>query len=497
MFNKLKILASLLLIAFLQSGCEKILEPQPVGTNTLQSLTTTYAGITSLTNGMYTPLYTLNSSAMPRLTDLASDDGWTWRNELESDIYIVSSSYQYSATVWTECYKIINYANNIIDNIPNVSDFPSDAVRNSVNGQALFMRAYSYFNLVRLFGGVPLIKTQVTSRSDAEKSRATIAEVYALIKEDLNSAITLLPTVYSGTIGQEKGRPTSYAASALIANVYLELEEWDNAISAASSVIGNGSLLTNYADNFNGKAENGAGSLFEIQYNNLKSSPLSSLYASPSLQGSALILPTDDNLNGAGGGPSSGNGFVQTIESGDLRRNILISTYGLQNFIDATKPDGSLYLVNKFYNTTDAVGQSSWNFPIIRYADVLLAKSEALNEKSYVANGDAFALLNQIRNNAGLALLTSTDLPTQVSFRDKLRHERRVEFAFEGKRFFDLNRWGLLQSAIQPQLTYLKLTFPSACLIDHPITGKKYYLYPIPQTEFINNANLGKQNPGY
>lgn len=169
----------------------------------------------------------------------------------------------------------------------------------------------------------------------------------------------------------------------------------------------------------------------------------------------------------------------------------------MPNFIDASRPKGSLFYVNKYYNTSDPIGLSSWNFPLIRYAEVLLVRAEALNETGYLPDGEAFDLLNQIRAQAGLPGLNSDDLPDQNAFRQALRNERRIELGFENKRYFDLNRWGILESAIQPQLDFLGLEFPSSNTIAHPITGKNYYLYPIPSTEFINNAKLGEQNPGY
>jgi hypothetical protein len=204
-------------------------------------------------------------------------------------------------------------------------------------------------------------------------------------------------------------------------------------------------------------------------------------------------------LNGTGGGPSSGGGFVQAFDDRpeDHRKDVILSTYGLPNFIDGSQPDGSLYYVNKYYNTADPVGKSIWNFPLIRYAELLLAKAEALNEKGYIAGGDAFALVNQIRAQAGLTAITSAEITSQADFRVYVRKERRIELGFECKRYFDLNRWGILQSTIQPQLDFLKLKFPQTKVITHPITGKPYYLYPIPATEFVNNAKLGEQNPGY
>jgi hypothetical protein len=488
-------------VIFLGS-CKKILQPDIKGQIALENLVTTESGMITVVNGTYAPLRSLYNGSMQRLTDQASDDSWTWRKEQEPDFFNATPTYNITSGVWSTAYAGIGRANIVISNIDKVTNFSSGAMKNSILGQALFMRAYYYFTLVRLYGGVPLLVHEVKSRLDAELPRSTIPEAYAQIKSDLDSAILLLPASYNGSFGMEKGRPTTYSASALKALVHLELGEWQDAAKYAGDVIDSHkfNLLSTYAANFNGTSENGAGSLFEVQYsgtNPATSCLLSSFYAPSQYQGSATLLPTDESLNGGGGGPSSGNSFVQAVENGDQRNAVIIATYGFPNFIDATKPAGTLYLVNKYYNAAEAVGKSSWNFPLIRYAEMLLTRAEALNELGYVADGEAFNLLNQIRQKAGLNALTSADLPDQETFRQSVRHERRIELAFECKRYFDLNRWGILASAIQQQLNYVNATFPTQRTITHPITGKQYYLYPIPASEFVNNAQLGEQNPGY
>ncbi|MDF9799326.1 hypothetical protein OKW21_004589 [Catalinimonas alkaloidigena] len=494
------IILTFMLGTFLLAGCEDILEPAPQGQVALEDLLTTESGMITAVNGVYQPLQGLYEGNMLRITDMASDDGWTWRKETEPDIYIVEQTFNITQNVWSSHYTGITRANTVLANLSGIEEYSSQEMRNALEGQAKFMRAFYYFNMVRLFGGVPLILEEIESREDSEQARASIEQVYAQIKTDIADAITLLPPSYQGGAGMEAGRPTTYAASALKALVHLELEEWNEAAEAASAVIGKGSLLENYADNFNGSQENGPGVLLEVQYGGVTGQTASSQsngFAPPDFNGAAFILPTDDNLNGQGGSLSSGNSFIQIFEPGDLRKDVIVQTYGLVNFIDPSMPDGSLYYVNKYYNTNDPIGLSTWNFPLIRYAEILLVRAEALNEQGYVPDGEAFSLLNSTRTNAGLSALTAADLPDQAAFRKALREERRKELAFEAKRYYDLNRWGILEETIQEQMDFLGLTFPSSRNISHPITGKQYYLYPIPSIEFVNNANLGEQNPGY
>lgn len=488
------------LCAILPMGCNDILEPEPQGQVALDDLLTTESGIITAVNGMYQPLQGLYEGDKLRLTDMASDDGWTWRKETEPDIYIVEETFNVTQNVWADHYTGITRANTVLANVQSIDEFSSPAMKEAIEGQAKFMRAFYYFNLVRLFGGMPLILDEIKNREDAEQPRASIEQVYSQIKTDLEDAISLLPAAYSGGVGMQVGRPTTYAANALKSLVHLELEEWGEATNAASVVIGNGSLLPNYADNFNGTSENGPGSLFEVQYGGVTgqtTNAQSNSFAPPDFNGGGFILPTDDGLNGKGGSLSSGNSFVQIFEPGDERTEVIIDNYGLVNFIDPTQADGSLYYVNKYYNPNDPRGLSSWNYPLIRYAEILLVRAEALNEQAYMPDGEAFALLNEVRTNAGLPTLTSTDLPDQEAFREALRKERRIELAFEAKRYFDLNRWGILQNTIQEQMDFSGLTFPGNRTITHPVTGKEYFLYPIPSIEFANNAELGEQNPGY
>ncbi|QGY46213.1 RagB/SusD family nutrient uptake outer membrane protein [Maribellus comscasis] len=481
-------------------GCEDILEPSLNGQAALEDLISTEDGIITTITGAYEPLMSIYDSNLDFVVTMASDDGWTWRKETEADLYILDADASYIESIWSQSYTGITRANTVLSNIERVEDFSSTTMENAIKGQAKFLRALYYFNLARLMGGVPLIVEEIETREDAEQPRASISDVYTQIKTDLNDAIDLLPTVYTGETGMEVGRATSYAASALKAIVHLELEEYDEANELTAELLDKGNLLSDYAANFNGTQENGDQVFFETQFGGSISSTTTSKsdnYAPSDYNGLASPLPTDDNFNGEGGGLSSGDGFVQLFESGDLRKDVIIKTYGLANFIDASQPDGSLYFVNKYYNTSDSEGKSTWNFPLIRYAEILLVRAEILNELGYEADGEAFDLLNMTRTNAGLTALSSIDLPDQATFRTALRKEKRIELAFEAKRYFDLNRWGILQETIQNQMDYLNLTFPGEKLITHPLTGKDYFLFPIPSSEFVNNASLGEQNSGY
>jgi hypothetical protein len=481
-------------------GCDSILSPEPQGLITVDKLFSSESGIITAVNGAYQPLQGIYKGELLRITELGSDDGWIWRKEVEPDIFIIDQTYGGIQGVWADHYTGITRTNTILNRIGKFEGFTSETLKKSLTGQAKFLRAFYYFNLVRLFGGVPLILDEVVSRGDAEQPRASIQQVYDQITADLTEAIQLLPNDNTAKNGNQAGTANAKSAQALLVLVNLELEKWDKVVSSSTDLVKSGMLLSNYAANFNGTQENGNHTYFEVQYGGVAgatTSNLSNTYSPPDYGGAAAILPTDDDLKGKGGSLSSGNGFMQLFEAGDRRKAVLVQNYGLTNFIDPSKPKGSLFFVNKYYNTVDPRGLSTWNYPLIRVSEILLARAEALNEMGYVADGEAFELLNRIRLNAGLSKLTAGELPNQEKLREAIRKERRIELAFEAKRYFDLNRWGLLEASVQKQMDFLKLTFPKNKVIVHPITKKSYYLNPIPSIEFTNNAKLGTQNPGY
>jgi len=479
-------------------GCEEVLEPEPRGQIELDQLLTTEEGFVSVLNGAYEPLASggIYDGLFWRNAELASDDGWTWRNEQDPALYRIAPTSELIFPLWEAHYLGIARTNVILTRLGD-TEFSNSELESSIEGQAKFLRALYYFNLVRLFGGVPLLTEEVTSREESEAARTDIASVYSQIKTDLADAINLLPTEYGGGSGFESGRASRYTALALRALVHLELEEWGEAAQDAQQIIDSDQfeLYANFANNFYGLSENGAESLFEVQFGGVgggTNAGHSTSLAPPAIaNGAAFILPTDnDNDFGIS---STGGGIVQAFEEGDLREEVTLANYGLDNFLDPTKPAGSLFYVNKYFAGDQfPPNQSPYNFPVIRYAEVLLIAAEALNELG-TDNASTVNYLNMVRNRAGLDDIDGSISGNQDALRTEIRMQRRLELAFEGKRYFDLNRWGILENNLAIQ----GVTVPSQNVISHPITGKPYFLYPLPATEFINNANLGDQNPGY
>ncbi len=377
------------------------------------------------------------------------------------------------STMWNHHYQAILYCNTVIDRITSVE--MNQELKDRYSAEALFLRSLLYFNLVRTFGDVPLVLKETTDVQEGYTyGRVPAAEVYARIEADLQTAEANLPASYTGN---NIGRATSGAAKGLLAKVYLTQKKWDQAASKTGEIISSGtySLLNNYADIFAISNKNNKESLFEVQYKKGGfglGSPFNNAFA-PRLSGVAVTTI------GAGGGQNHPTAeLISSYETGDLRKNVSLAT-GYQN--------GNTFVavpyVKKYLDPAPfAAGDADNNWPVLRYADVLLMRAEALNELSYTPGGESFELLNRIRKRAGLEPKTTVDLPTQQDFRQAIEHERRYELAFENHRWFDLVRTG---RAI-------------------PVMNSKGYsiqsyqlLLPIPQNQIDINPTVLKQNPGY
>ena len=366
---------------------------------------------------------------------------------------------------WEDSYIAIQAANIVLNRIDGIDDI-DNSTRNSRKGEAKFIRALVYYNLVNLYGDVPLVVTETTNPTDFfGQGRTPVSEVYAQIITDLVEAQSELPA------NNEDGRATKDAANALLGKVYLANGN-PQAAEAALRAVSGATLAGNYADIFGIDNENGSESIFEIQYRsgvngNSEGSRFASLFtaqSNPGSRGNNII--TED--------------LVNSFEPGDLRRNEII-------------PDASTPTINISTKYVDddllVLDDGDNNVIVLRYADVLLMLAEALNAQGYVADGEAFDLLNQIRNRAGLANLTSTTIATQEEFNAALLEERRHELFMECHRWFDLKRLG------NPVAT-MNAHFASIPGLNITI-DQNDLLLPIPQSQVDTDPEFITQNPGY
>ncbi|MFV5683817.1 RagB/SusD family nutrient uptake outer membrane protein [Flavobacterium sp. GB2R13] len=422
------------------------------------------------------------------LTDMASDYAAAGVSATNPQVRALSSL-THDATsdriqlAWRQIYNGINRANVAIDNIPNVQG--PDVVKTRLINEAKFIRGLLYFQAVRLWGGVPIVLHEPTSINveSLKSNRASVDAVYAQIISDLKDAENL-PSTYTGA---NVGRATSGAAKAILAKVYLTRKDWPNAILKAKEVINGGygyALFENFADVFNKTKKNGKEHIFSVQFepNQAGNGSSGSTFQATSFTGFTATEPADIISDVAL--------FYDIYATGDTRRDV---SYTKQLLNPAT---GTLYtfpkpIFSKYLDVTNlaAPGNLAINFPIIRYADVLLSLAEAINEKDG-ATTESLELVNQVIRRAFGKPIFTPDLTvdliglTTFQLREAIREERKKEFVQEGQRWFDLVRWGTLVTEVK------KVTAKNT-------VSERNNLYPIPQSERnINPVGL-PQNDGY
>ena len=399
--------------------------------------------------------------------------------------FVTSTDNQGVLDLWRGPWPGILSSNIIIKTAPTLNI--DDTLRNRSLGEAYFLRAHYYFILVRFFGDVPLVTEPQDVNGDLYPARAPKTEIYNLIISDLEKAIQFLPTKQQYG-DSDKGRASKGAAIGALAKVYLTLGQWQKVVDLTTQLEGMGyTLNTDYSDNFNINKENSVESLFEVQYASDGGYDFWSNENQASWT-STFMGPRGANFVGGGWGWNQPTQeFVNSYEAGDKRKEKTIFYEGCPNYDGKEyKANYSLtgYNVKKFLVPLSAFpsyDNSPLNFPIMRYSEVLLMKAEALNELGQTSL--AIVPLNLVRGRAGLAPVTSG--LSQTAFRDKVLHERRMELAFEGQRWFDLIR----VNDGQYGLNFLHS-------IGKTNASTKHLLLPIPQIERDRNPNL-TQNPGY
>ncbi|WP_183577794.1 RagB/SusD family nutrient uptake outer membrane protein [Mucilaginibacter sp. X5P1] len=382
--------------------------------------------------------------------------------------------------VWQQLYYGINRANIAIDNIPPIQ--MDTVLRARLVRESKFIRALLYFNLVRLYGDVPLIlhNPNSTNIDNILIARTPANDVYTQIIADLKDA-TNLPKTYGAA---DLGRATGGAAHTLLAKVYLTRQDWSDALTELNTVINGGygyALFPNYYDAFQKATKNGVEHIFSVQFETNLGEANSTQYLSESFTSFntgtfPIDIPADSSV-------------YKLFSANDTRRAVTFysSVYNAATGQTVVFNNPYAPYFNKFvdYSLSPLSSQSlsGVNYPVLRYADVLLMQAEALNEINGGPTSDAYTAINQVRTRAHIATLT-TGL-NQSDFRDSVFLERRKEFIQEGHRWFDLVRQGgtVLVDALH------KIPAKSAA-------NSKNTLFPIPLVEIQTNPKL-KQNPGY
>ena len=380
---------------------------------------------------------------------------------------------------WAGEYQTINFANQILDNVPGIN--MDGSLKARYLAEAKFIRAYAYFRLVRAFGDVPLRLHVPKTASEFNIPRTPKAQVWAAIETDLTDAASVLPQSYSAA---DIGHATKGAALALHAKVALYQKKWSDVVSLTNAVMGLGyTLFPNYEQMFRTDHKNNSESIFEIQCMLIPNDPTASNSQYSQVQG------VRGSTGGGWGFDVPSANLAAAYETGDPRRDATIIFRG------ETTPEGDVIPAsgdNPMYNQKSYVPFSQYvsgfnegcqqDKIVLRYADVLLMNAEANNELGNSAA--ALIPLETVRararegNNAILPKITTT---VQGDLRTAIYNERRVELAMEFDRYFDVIRQGRGAAIFGPR----------------GWKAGKNEVWPIPQNEIDLSAGTLTQNPGY
>ena len=500
-----------ILIAF--AGCNKFLDRKPL-TATLDDLNQGALEAQSLT--LYSTLRTYAGfSSLPWIdfNSIRDDDAQKGSSSTDGgEIIAEFETFQYTKddwatnTYWNDHYYMINLANKELYWADSLKVTDDASMRNI--GEAHFFRAYSFFELVKAYGEVPLINFYYRNPSDGIKAKSSVADIYAQIDLDLDYASKLLPLNWNvGGTNRYPGRITSGSANTLWAQTYLFRKQWAKVSALCTSVVNSGqyalqsSFKDIWADGLNGAGKNGPESIFEMQ-----------CYVGANgtnNRGSQWATSQNVRKGGASSDWNLGWGWntpttvlVNAWDDSDPRKAMTIlysgqydggtATGGYGATLPAYNPGSGLdqpYWNKKVYSNPDMrkytgqignSGGADWiNHRILRYADVLLMQAEASNE---LGDGvTAAKYLEMVRSRArgsNNGVLPYIAFINQDQMRTAIKNERRWEFAMEGYRFYDLVRWGDAVEALSA------LGYTDRC---------KYY--PIPQKAIDLSGGILKQNP--
>ena len=427
------------------SGCNDFIDLKPIDFPTEETFYTDVKGLEGAIIGIYDELQSSDQygSKFMTLMEVRGDNvkndnsGASGGITYQIEVFTETPANSNLSGAWLSLYKTIYRCNLVLQNTKEVQ--MTEEQRTQIAGQASFIRALCYFNLIRLWGEVPIItKTQTVAEARNNK-RSPVSEVYDLIIKDLIVAKGL-PEVWDES---ERGRATSYAAHALLAKVYLYSKNYQEVVNELTPVVAD---IQTFPNNLKTSKD----IIFAVQY----------------LKGGVGESAHQNNRY-----RNNDNGNIISLEqtefesSDDNRKALVAST-------------GSGQRPGKF-NAPAANNETSADFPVMRCAEVMLMYAEAVNELSTVPTQEALDALNAVRTNAGLAGKTLEELPTKETFRQAVYKERRLELALECDRWFDIVRTGQMATVFPGIATYRQL-------------------YPIPQTEIENvNDKTGWQNEGY
>ena len=468
-------------------------------------------------NAAYTPLaWEFNSTYFSEwfIGDIASDDALKGGQNLSdmADAYDIENfKTNANNSLLRDFYRAqfqgiqrCNLAMQEVEAIEPDADMTAER-KTCLMGEAYFMRAYYYFRLVRIFGGVPYVDKVIDSSKDWKQPRATAEEIYNHIIDDLKLAEQMLWNK-SKYADADLGRATKGAAQAMLLKTYLYMHDYNNAYEWGKKFFeeqkNEYSLCPNYSDNFTLAGENGPESVFEIQYMADPTSDYGEGFGFT--RGSFTTILTRSRAASLGG--NAGWGFnhptqnlYDEFEPGDPRREATISKPSdseVEANTDLTYL-GSPYNNNKtsfcengIFVALDHATRSPMNYRLIRLSDVMLMYAEIVGPTD-----EGVRLVNKIRTRAGLAELSAVQ-KTENAFLQCVEDERRRELAFEGIRWHDLVRHNTYMEKVRAKFSDKAA---GTSVYDNYINNVQpgTYLYPIPDTQMKAKEGLYQQNEAY
>lgn len=483
-----------LLVILLFSGisCTDYLDLNPISSYNAGSFYQTENDFELAINGAYAPLRSLHNgdiiNTLECRSDNIQDDPINSYDHNRVHRFENTEATPMLTNVWNNLWVIISRCNLILDKIDNAS-FNDENKRSFIKGEAHFLRGYAYFYLGFLYGGVPLIDGEMKVDEIKTNPRSTQEATFSFASQDLTTAASLLPEEWSV---KELGKATKYAAQGIHARMLLFQNKHAEAKPLLEAIINSGKyqMAEEYAHCFLDIYDNSREHVFQVQYMSgnvgqgnawvaraVHEFVYDSLFPWGGVSGANLVTPA----------------LYNAYENEDLRFkfNLRKGYTTLQGVVDTV----SIFYI-KYAQGTQPSSKSDYelNMPVLRFTDIKLMYAEVLNEQGYVPDGEAFSILNEIRNRADVDPLTSTEIPSQEAFREAIFHERRIEFAGEYLRWYDLVRSG---KAMEVMNNHFKRS-------DEGGGGKfrmeeHHHIFPIPQRELDVNRDRDYmwQNPGY
>ena len=519
----LKQTSIILLVASL-TACNKIIDLKPESNVTVENYYRTYeevkVALTGCYNGLQKPLETewMMTELRADVAKQGSPGSTSVPNIELNDLntYLQNSSHDKVYDYWYYTYKNIRSANYVLRSLgieytngkitlgEPIAQM-DEAQRLQLAGEALFIRAYHYFNLVRLYGGVFLLTTKEDPVALKSINRSSVEDCYKLITADLEAAQGFMAKkTFSAMAQEDLGRATVWAAKSLLAKVYLTQDRKADALPLLDEVINNSGhdLMTAYADVFSISNEMNKEIIFAVRYKagglglgNYMANSFAALNSGSAIvngNGSGLNTPTENMV---------AKYIVPTTGFADKRKDATIARFNSLNY------------VKKFLSAVMVKNDAENDFPVLRFADVLLMKAEAVGFDQ--ASVD---LINRIRARAGAGVYPGTgtfsaafyqypssgaEAITATTFLTKLLDERRLELAYENHRLFDLIRTGQFVTAMNAYYaseydTHYKRFKPALLLTELQANINIRPLLPIPQRELDTNNEIAiEQNKGY